>query len=56
MAVYLIGYDKIGSNYDYGPLIEAIKNLGDYRDILDSTWLVISYRTAVDIRDHLHIY
>ena len=53
MTVYMIGYDKVGPNYDYKPLIDAIANLGDCRDALDSTWLVVSDKTAIQIRDQL---
>lgn len=54
MAIYIIGYDLHpvrGETYD--ELIEAIKNLGSWWHCLDSTWIVISNLTAVQIRDKL---
>lgn len=54
MATHLIGYDihpSRGETYD--ELIAAIKALGAWWHHLDSTWLVISNLTAVQIRDRL---
>jgi hypothetical protein len=55
MAIHVIGYDlhpKQGETYS--ELIEAIKKVGsDWWHCLDSTWLVVSTRTAVQIRDEL---
>jgi hypothetical protein len=55
MAVYMIGYDihpTKGETYD--ELTEAIKSVGSkWWHHLDSTWLVISNKTAAQIRDEL---
>jgi hypothetical protein len=54
MAVYMIGYDLHPVRGEtYNELIEAIKNLGAWWHCLDSTWLVISNLTAVQVRDAL---
>jgi hypothetical protein len=60
MAVYVIGYDlhpKKGEIYDN--LFSAIKKVGTtWWHCLDSTWMVVSNKTAAEIRDELrnHIY
>jgi hypothetical protein len=57
MTIYVIGYDlhpKQGETYD--ELIAAIKGLGDWWHCLDSTWLIVSNLTSVQIRDHLWAY
>jgi len=54
MTTYMIGYDlnKAGKNYD--GLITKIKELANgYWHHLDSTWLINSTLTAVQIRDAL---
>lgn len=54
MATHLIGYDihpSKGETYD--ELFESIKALGAWWHHLDSTWLVTSNLTAVQIRDRL---
>jgi hypothetical protein len=52
LAVYLIGYD-LHEGQDYSDLEEAIRNIGTWWHCLDSTWLVVSDRTAASIRDGL---
>jgi hypothetical protein len=56
MKSYLIGYDLNKSGQDYGSLIEQIKGLGTWWHCLDSTWIVKSVLTAVEIRDKLKSY
>lgn len=55
MAIHVVGYDlhpKQGETY--GELIEAIKKVGsDWWHCLDSTWLVVSMKSSVQIRDEL---
>lgn len=53
MRTYLIGYDlnKPGQNYD--KLIEAIKGYGTWWHHLDSTWIIKTNNSAVEIRDLL---
>ena len=55
MTIHVVGYDihpKQGETYD--DLIKAIKNVGsNWWHCLDSTWLVISNKTSVQICDEL---
>jgi len=55
MAVYMIGYDlqrPEGERYD--KLFAALEAIGTgYWDCLESTWLVITDRTAAEKRDEL---
>jgi hypothetical protein len=55
MAIYMIAYDlhdPEGDNYD--KLFTALEAMGSgYWDCLDSTWLVITDKTAIQIRDEL---
>jgi iron-sulfur cluster repair protein YtfE (RIC family) len=55
MPIYMIGYDlhpRQGETYK--ELIEAIKEVGTDRwHCLESTWLVVTTKTAAEIRDEL---
>lgn len=53
MKTYLIGYDLNKQGQDYTTLIEKIKKIGLWWHCLDSTWIVKSDNTAVEIRDFL---
>ena len=53
MKSYMIGYDLNKSGQDYTKLKEEIKKIGDWWHCLDSTWIVKSDSTAVEIRNHL---
>ncbi len=54
MATHLIGYDIHPSKGEtYENLFNAIKALGAWWHHLDSTWLVVSDLSAVEIRDQL---
>ena len=55
MATMLIGYDlnKPETSEDYKKLIDAIKAEGAWWHNLDSTWLIKSTKTPVQMRDHL---
>lgn len=54
MAAYIIGYDLNKSGQDYEELITAIKSIsGTWWHHLDSTWIVVTSKTAVQIRDLL---
>lgn len=54
MTSYQISYDLQSPGQDYEDLHDAIKSLGDYCHILESTWLVeASDTSASDIRDEL---
>jgi hypothetical protein len=59
MPVYMIGYDLHPSEGEkYGELYTALEAIGSggYWDCLDSTWLLITERTAKQIRDELKQY
>jgi len=52
MACYIISYDLIGKR-DYEALYEAIKSYGAWAQITESTWAVVTTKTAVEVREHL---
>ena len=58
MKTYMIGYDlnRPRGADDYPKLIAAIKAIGSWWHHLDSTWLVKTDSTAVQIRDQLTPY
>ena len=57
MKIYLIGYDLDKPGQNYTNLIAAIEKAFDTRwHCLDSTWLVKSDYTAVQIRDYLQTH
>ncbi len=49
----LISYDLNRPGQDYETLIKAIKALGGWWHHLDSTWIVKTTSTAVQVRDTL---
>lgn len=54
MAVYLIGYDLIKPGKDYSRIVPEIQRAyPNYWHCLDSTWLVVSEKTATQIAEHL---
>ena len=54
MSNYMIGYDLNRPGKDYPNLIEAIKKVGsNWWHCLDSTWIVVTAKTAKQIRDEL---
>jgi hypothetical protein len=55
VTTFAIGYDLHPSKGEtYDELIEAIKQVGSsWWHYLDSTWVVVSNKTAVQIRDFL---
>lgn len=53
MNTILIGYDLNKAGRDYEKLVENIKSLGAWWHHLDSTWLVRTSRTVVEVRDAL---
>jgi hypothetical protein len=59
MRTYLVGYDlnrPRGAN-DYPNLINAIKGIGDgWWHCLDSTWIIKTNLSAVQIRDTLKVH
>jgi hypothetical protein len=58
MAIYVIAYDLNPSkDEDYDDLFAALEAMGSgYWDCLQSTWLVITEKTAAQIRDELKAY
>ncbi|EHP6399727.1 hypothetical protein [Klebsiella quasipneumoniae] len=57
MAAYIISYDlvKAGSK-DYSNLYNAIKSLGKWAKVVESTWVVVSELSSVEIRDSLSLH
>lgn len=54
MASYIISYDLVKSkSEDYVALFDAIKKLGKWGRVVESTWVVVSEMSAVQIRDAL---
>ena len=54
MATYLIGYDLTAKEEGaYENLETAIKGIGTWWHHLDSTWIVVTDLSAVEIRDKL---
>jgi hypothetical protein len=49
----MIGYDLNSPGQDYSKLFDAIKQLGLWWHCLDSTWIVKTDKTCVEIRDTL---
>jgi hypothetical protein len=56
LKTYMIGYDLNRPGQGYKDLIEAIKGLGAWWHCLDSTWLIRTAKSAVEIRDALKPY
>lgn len=56
MNSILIGYDLNKTGQDYTTLIEKIKSIGTWWHCLDSTWIVKSNQSCVQIRDFLQSY
>ena len=52
MKCYLISYD-LRKTRNYEALYEAIKSFGPWGKINESTWIIGSYQSAVQIRDYL---
>jgi hypothetical protein len=53
MKTYLVGYDLDKPGQDYNDLIKAIKALGSWWHCLDSTWIIKTDWSAIQIRDNL---
>lgn len=57
MTTMLIGYDLVRKDgMDYTKLEDAIKALGNWWHCLDSTWLVTTTLTEVQVRDYLQTH
>lgn len=55
-ASILIGYDLNRPHQDYPELISAIKAVGTWWHCLDSTWIVKTDLTCVQVRDRLKVH
>jgi len=53
MKTYLIGYDLNRPHQDYVDLISAIKAYATWWHYLDSTWIIKTDDSAVEIRNNL---
>ena len=53
MKSYLISYDLNSPGQDYDSLYEAIKAIGSCWHCLDSTWIVKTDKSAVEVRDSI---
>jgi hypothetical protein len=53
MSTLLVGYDLNKPGQQYAPLIEKLKGLGGWWHCLDSTWLISTTLTPVQLRDQL---
>lgn len=53
MAAYLISYDLLKQGQNYTGLYDAIKSYGGWAHVNQSVWIVVTDKTAVEIRDHL---
>lgn len=53
MPAYVISYDLVQPNRNYEPLYTRIKLFGTWARVTESTWIIVSDRTAIDIRDEL---
>ena len=49
MKAYSITYDLSAPNRDYSGLYEEIKELGSWWHYLESTWIVVTDKTAKEI-------
>ncbi|MBN5437467.1 hypothetical protein H0S68_00340 [Serratia sp. AXJ-M] len=52
MSVYQINYD-LRKQKDYSSLVERIKSYGTWCHPLESTWIIVTNQSAVQVRDHL---
>ncbi|MGV2982066.1 CRISPR-associated protein Cas2 [Microbacterium sp. AGC85] len=51
MSSYLLTYDLTAPGRNYDDLIKHLKSYATHAHVLDSTWLIVSDRTSVQIRD-----
>lgn len=56
MKSYLIGYDLNKKGQDYDGLISKIKEFPNWWHHLDSTWIIKTNKTSVEVRDLLLPY
>ena len=53
MPCYIVTYELKQPRQRYVEFIGALKSYGDWAQILDSTWAIVSDAPAESIRDHL---
>jgi hypothetical protein len=54
MPCYLITYDlNHGTSVDYQELYDAIKAYGTWARVTESSWLIVTSKSSIDVRDHL---
>lgn len=51
MATYIVTYDLMSPGQDYSELHEHLKSYGTYSHRLESTWLLVTTKTATQVRD-----
>ena len=55
MAAYVVSYDLVGDR-DYSKLYSALKSYSAWGRVVESTWVIVSNASAVEVRDHLTSY
>lgn len=53
MATYIVSYDLQTMGKDYDPLLDYLTTLEDWWHYLDSTWVVVTSKTATQLREEL---
>jgi len=53
VAAYLVIYDLITPGQNYGKVHDQIKTYKTWARPTESTWIVVTDKTALQIRDHL---
>lgn len=56
MTAYLISYDLTGPVRDYEKLIAHLETYPEHSHVLKSTWLVVSSKSAKELRDVMEKY
>lgn len=52
MSTYIVSYDLL-KNKDYTSLIDAIKTFPHWGKVLESCWIVVTQKSAKEVRDFL---
>lgn len=53
---YIVSYDLCQPGRDYNSLYNALKSFLAWGKLTESTWAIISNKTAAEIRDYLCLY
>ena len=51
MATYIVSYDLKKPGKDYSKLLKHLKSYGNWWHHLDSTWVIVTHKSAVEVRD-----